>query len=68
MQAYTLLFKKESHLQNVRMGHHLGDKDNYWTMGAGYTTQKFNIFAAAKLTPSSEQPNIYMLNLGLNIK
>ena len=52
----------------VRMGRHLGDKDNYWTMGAGYTTPKFNIFAAAKLTPSSEQPNIYMLNLGFNIK
>ena len=50
------------------MGRHLGDKDNYCTMGAGYTTPKFNIFAAAKLTPSSEQPNIYMLNLGLNIK
>ena len=52
----------------VRMGRHLGDKDNYWTMGAGYTTPKINIFVATKLTPSSEQPNIYMLNLGFNIK
>ena len=50
------------------MGRHLGDKDNYWTMGAGYTTRRFNIFAATKLTPSSEQPNVYMLNLALNIK
>ena len=50
------------------MGLNLCDKDNYWTIGAGYTTPKFNIFAATKLTPSSEQPNIYMLNLGLNIK
>ena len=52
----------------IRMGRHLGDKDNYWTMGAGYTTRRFNIFAATKLTPSSEQPNVYMLNLALNIK
>jgi len=37
-------------------------------MGAGFNNKKFNIFAAAKLTPSSEQPNIYMLNLGFNIK